>query len=93
NSLGPEEIREIVGIQIRLLSQRLEANKITLKLTDRAEEFLAKTGFDPVYGARPLKRAIQHYIQDPLAVKILEGSVKEGDDVTIDVKDGEVVFE
>ena len=93
NSLGPEEIREIVGIQIRLLSQRLEANKITLKLTDRAEEFLAKTGFDPVYGARPLKRAIQHYIQDPLAVKILEGSVKEGDDVTIDVKAGKVVFE
>jgi ATP-dependent Clp protease ATP-binding subunit ClpB len=93
NSLGPEEIREIVGIQIRLLSQRLEANKITLKLTDRAEEFLAKTGFDPVYGARPLKRAIQRYIQDPLAVKILEGSVKEGDDVTVDAKEGKVVFE
>ena len=93
NALGPEEIKEIVGIQIGLLSKRLEANKITLKLTDRAEEFLANTGFDPVYGARPLKRAIQRYIQDPLAVKILEGSVKEGDHVTMDAKEGEVVFE
>ncbi|MCJ7685892.1 MAG: ATP-dependent chaperone ClpB, partial [Desulfobacteraceae bacterium] len=71
NTLGPEEIKEIVGIQIDLLSKRLEANKISLKLTDRAEEFLANTGFDPVYGARPLKRAIQRYVQDPLAVKIL----------------------
>jgi len=93
NTLGPEEIKEIVGIQISLLSKRLEANKITLKLTESAEEFLAKTGFDPVYGARPLKRAIQRYVQDPLAVKILEGSVKEEDNVTVDVKDGEVVFE
>ena len=93
NSLGPEEIKEIVGIQIGLLSKRLEASKISLKLTDKAEEFLANTGFDPVYGARPLKRAIQHYIQDPLAVKILDGSVKEGDDVAMDVRDGKVVFE
>ncbi len=93
NTLGPEEIKEIVGIQIGLLSKRLEANKITLKLTDRAEEFLANTGFDPVYGARPLKRAIQRYIQDPLAVKILEGSVKEEDNITVDAKEGKVVFE
>ena len=93
NALGPEEIKEIVGIQISLLSKRLEANKITLKLTESAEEFLAKTGFDPVYGARPLKRAIQRYVQDPLAVKILEGSVKEEDNITVDVKDGNVVFE
>ena len=65
NSLGPEEIKEIVGIQIGLLSKRLEASKITLKLTESAEEFIAKTGFDPVYGARPLKRAIQQYVQNP----------------------------
>lgn len=92
NSLGSEEIKKIVGIQIGLLSKRLEAKKITLELTDKAEEFLANSGFDPVYGARPLKRAIQHLIQDPLAMKILEGSVKEGDHVSIDVKDGQVVF-
>ncbi len=93
NSLGAEEIRKIVEIQMRLLSKRLEGTKIKLELTDRARDFLAESGFDPVYGARPLKRAIQHLIQDPLAVKILEGSVKEGDSVKVDVKNGEVVFE
>jgi ATP-dependent Clp protease ATP-binding subunit ClpB len=92
NSLGSEEIKKIVGIQIALLSKRLESKKITLKLTGKAKEFLANSGFDPVYGARPLKRAIQHLIQDPLAMKILEGSVKEGDHVSIDVKGGQVVF-
>jgi ATP-dependent Clp protease ATP-binding subunit ClpB len=92
NSLGTEEIKKIVDIQIAYLSRRLEGNKITLTLTDRAREFLAKTGFDPVYGARPLKRTIQHTIQDPLAVKILDGSIKDGDRVTVDVEKGEVVF-
>ena len=92
DSLGPDEIKEIVGIQIGLLSERLEANKISLKLTDAAETFLAEAGFDPVYGARPLKRAIQHYIQDPLAMKILEGSLKEGAQITADMKDGKIIF-
>ena len=93
NSLGREEIRKIVGIQTDLLGKRLKDKKIALKLTDKAEDFIADTGFDPVYGARPLKRAIQNYIQNPLAVKILEGTVKEGEKVTINVKDGQVVFE
>ena len=92
NSLGTEEIKKIVDIQVAYLSKRLEGNKITLALTDRARDFIAKTGFDPVYGARPLKRTIQHMIQDPLAVKILEGSIKDGDRVTVDVEKGEVVF-
>ena len=92
NSLGPEEIKKIVDIQMGLLSKRLENNKITLEMTDRAKEFVANTGFDPVYGARPLKRTIQHLIQDPLAMKILEGGVKEGIHVTMDVNNGEVVF-
>ncbi|NQU12591.1 MAG: AAA family ATPase, partial [Desulfobacteraceae bacterium] len=92
NSLGPEEIRKIVGIQIEILAKRLEANKISLELTDEAKEFLAKTGFDPVYGARPLKRTIQHLIQDPLAVKILEGSIKDGDHLKVGVKDSQMAF-
>jgi ATP-dependent Clp protease ATP-binding subunit ClpB len=92
NSLGTEEIKKIVDIQTAFLSRRLEGNKISLALTDRAREFLAKTGFDPVYGARPLKRTIQHMIQDPLAVKILDGSIKDGDRVTVDVEKGKVVF-
>ncbi len=92
NSLGPEEIKKIVDIQIGLLAKRLEPQKITIELTPAAKDLLAKTGFDPVYGARPLKRTIQHLIQDPLATKILEGSIKEGDHVVIDSKDGEIVF-
>ncbi len=93
NSLGPEEIKKIVGIQADLIGERLEERKIILELTDGAKDLLAQTGFDPVYGARPLKRTIQHLVQDPLAMKILDGSVKEGDRITVDAKDGELVFE
>jgi ATP-dependent Clp protease ATP-binding subunit ClpB len=93
NSLGPEEIKKIVEIQMGLLAKRLKASKITLELTDKAKEFLANSGFDPVYGARPLKRTIQHLVQDPLAMKILDGSVKEGDHLRMDVKDGNLVFQ
>ncbi len=92
NALGPEEIKQIVTIQMGLLSKRLQDSKITLELTDDASEFLAKTGFDPVYGARPLKRTIQHLIQDPLAMKLLDGSVKEGDHLKVTTEDGELVF-
>jgi ATP-dependent Clp protease ATP-binding subunit ClpB len=92
NSLGPEEIKKIVEIQMGLMAKRLEASKITLELTDKAKEFLANSGFDPVYGARPLKRTIQHLVQDPLAMKILDGSVKEGDHLRMDVRDGNLVF-
>jgi ATP-dependent Clp protease ATP-binding subunit ClpB len=92
NSLGPEEIKKIVEIQMEILGRRLETSKITLTLTDKAKQFLANSGFDPVYGARPLKRTIQHLVQDPLALKILEGSVKEGDHISMDASDGEVVF-
>jgi ATP-dependent Clp protease ATP-binding subunit ClpB len=93
NSLGAAEIKKIVDIQIRLLGRRLEGAKIKLELTENATDHLSETGFDPVYGARPLKRAIQQLIQDPLAIKILEGSVKEGDRVKVDVGNGEMVFE
>jgi len=92
NSLGKEEIKKIVDIQIDLLSERLQDRKITLHLTDGVREFLAETGFDPVYGARPLKRAIQRYIEDELALQILSGDVEDGTDVTVDVESGKVVF-
>jgi ATP-dependent Clp protease ATP-binding subunit ClpB len=92
NSLGLEEIKKIVDIQMGYLAKRLESAKIQLELTEAAKAFLAESGFDPTYGARPLRRTIQHLIQDPLATKILEGSVQEGDRVTVDVKDGEVIF-
>ena len=92
NSLGTEEIKKIVDIQMTILGKRLRDAKITLELTPKARDFLANTGFDPVYGARPLKRTIQQLIQDPLAMKILEGSAKEGDKIKVDIRDGKVVF-
>ncbi|MFO8090070.1 MAG: ATP-dependent chaperone ClpB [Desulfatiglandaceae bacterium] len=92
-SLGTEEIKKIVKIQVDLLAKRLEPSKISLSLTDEAGELLAKVGFDPNYGARPLKRTIQHLIQDPLAMKILDGSISEGDNVVVGVRDGKIAIE
>ena len=93
NSLNRDEIKKIVDIQIEILARRLETNKISLELTDKAKDYIVDSGFDQVYGARPLKRTIQHLIQDPLAVKILDGSLRDGGHVRIDVKDGEVIFD
>lgn len=84
NNLGVEQIKIIVDIQLALLEKRLAEQNLSIILTDSAKEFIVKHGFDPVYGARPLKRAIQKYIQDPLALKILEGEFKEGDTITVD---------
>jgi ATP-dependent Clp protease ATP-binding subunit ClpB len=94
HGLGLEEIKAIVEIQVKKLEQRLIERRIELKMTEKAKEWLAKEGFDPAYGARPLKRVIQKEIQDQLAMKILEGKFKEGDTVTVDVdgKKGELVF-
>jgi len=91
-SLGREEIARIVSIQIAHLVKRLADKRITLTLTPAAVELLAQEGYDPVYGARPLKRTIQRVVQDPLALKLLEGTFKEGDAVVADAKGGEIVF-
>jgi ATPases with chaperone activity, ATP-binding subunit len=91
--LTKEVIFKIVDLQIDLLRQRLQDKKINLILKDKAKEVLAERGFDPVYGARPLKRTIQKEIQNPLAMKILAGEFKEGDTVIIDVNQaGDFVF-
>ncbi|UCF73847.1 MAG: ATP-dependent chaperone ClpB [Deltaproteobacteria bacterium] len=92
NSLGRKEIKRIVDIQIGHLKRRLQDRKISLNLTDGTREFLADIGFDPVYGARPLKRVIQHHIEDELALKILSGDIVDGDTVNVGVENGKVVF-
>jgi ATP-dependent Clp protease ATP-binding subunit ClpB len=92
NSLGREEIKSIVEIQLKRLRQNLASRKMALEITERAKALLADKGYDPVYGARPLKRTIQRLIQDPLAVKILEGEFKEGDRIKIDSDGDEMVF-
>jgi ATP-dependent Clp protease ATP-binding subunit ClpB len=91
--LGKEAILEIVGLQLDLLAKRLADRKIGLDVAKEAKELLAERGFDPVYGARPLKRTIQRDVQNPLAMKILAGEFGEGDTAVIGVdKKGELVF-
>jgi len=94
HSLGLEQIKAIVEIQVKKLEKRLLERRIQLKMTEKAKEWLAKEGFDPAYGARPLKRVIQKEIQDKLALRILEGKFKEGSLITADVDErkGELVF-
>jgi len=87
------EIVKIVDIQLGLLSRRLKERKIDIVLTEKARDFIAKTGFDPTYGARPLKRTIQQKILDPLAMKILNKEFGEGDSIEVDVDNAEIVFE
>lgn len=93
HNLSMEQLKKIIDIQIELLKKRLAERHFKITLTDGVKEFLAKVGFDPVFGARPLKRAIQRYIQDSLALKLLEGVFKEGDSILVDTdSQGEVVF-
>jgi ATP-dependent Clp protease ATP-binding subunit ClpB len=84
NRLGKKEIAKIVDIQLERLAARLLDRKITLKLTQGAKETLAERGYDPQFGARPLKRTIQADLENPLAKAIIAGKIKEGDTVTAD---------
>jgi ATP-dependent Clp protease ATP-binding subunit ClpB len=84
HSLSQEDIARIVDIQLGRLEKLLAGRSLTIELTNRARQYLAEKGYDPVYGARPLKRAIQHNLQDPLALHILEGDVRDGDHIVVD---------
>ena len=90
--LSEDDLKKIVEIQLGRLSKRLDQQKITLKLSDSAKELLARVGYDPVYGARPLRRKIPKEILDPLSIDILEGKVREGQTVQVDAKNGALVF-
>jgi ATP-dependent Clp protease ATP-binding subunit ClpB len=92
DNLDTKQIKAIVDIQIDRLCRRLEAQRIFLTLTDRAKEFLARQGYDPLYGARPLKRAIQKHIENVLAMEILKGHFSEGTSILADVEEGKIVF-
>jgi ATP-dependent Clp protease ATP-binding subunit ClpB len=93
NRLVQEDIRQIVDIQLKILQSRLDDKSITLKVTDKAKDMLGRRGFDPMYGARPLKREVQRCVQDPLAMKLLQGEIKEKQKVRIDIsKNGELIF-
>ena len=84
HALPLEQIKRIVDIQVRGLQSRLADRHLTLEITDKARAFLAQEGYDPAYGARPLKRALQRKVQDPLALLLLEGKFQEGDTIVVD---------
>jgi ATP-dependent Clp protease ATP-binding subunit ClpB len=90
--LGREHLTSIIDIQARQLLKRLEERKIHVELTDAARELLVREGYDPAYGARPLKRTIQRLVLDPLALRVLEGEFGEGDSVVIDAEGGSLTF-
>ena len=91
NPLGKEQVKQIVEILLRKIKSRLEEREIELVLSERAKEFVAEVGFDPVFGARPLKRALADVVEDKLAELILEGKVKDGDKVEFDVDETSII--
>jgi ATP-dependent Clp protease ATP-binding subunit ClpB len=91
--LTREQLAEIVELQLVRIRDRLAARGISIELTDAAKEYLAEAGWDPTYGARPLKRALQRLVENPLALRLLEGEFEEGDTVRVDVENGELDFE
>ncbi|MEE9352337.1 MAG: type VI secretion system ATPase TssH, partial [Thiotrichaceae bacterium] len=90
--LGKAEIRQIAALQLKLLNKRLKGNELTIDFSDAALDLLGEEGFDPVFGARPLKRAIQSEIENPLAQMILGGEFSSGDAIYVDVVDGKMTF-
>ena len=90
--LKKADIGHIVDIQLARLRKLLEDKRLALELSPKALEFLGEHGYDPVYGARPLKRAIQKYLQDPLAMKVLSGEYQAGDTVQVDAGQGALRF-
>jgi ATP-dependent Clp protease ATP-binding subunit ClpB len=91
--LTREQLAQIVELQLVRIRDRLAARGVSIELTDAAKEFLAEAGWDPTYGARPLKRALQRLVENPLALRLLEGEFAEGDTVRVDAENGELSFE
>jgi ATP-dependent Clp protease ATP-binding subunit ClpC len=91
HSLEQEHIEQIVSLMTEELRKRLKEQDIHFQLSDEAKKILAKEGFDPAYGARPLRRAIQRNIEDKLSEELLKGTISKGDTVCIDEKDGQLV--
>jgi len=90
--LSDADLKQIIAIQIRRVAARLEERNIQFNVTEKAESFLAQEGYDPVYGARPLKRAIQRSVLDPLSLELLEGHFKDGDTIRVDAVEGRLTF-
>jgi len=92
HQLTEAQLRSVVDLMVKDLQKRLEERKVGLELTDEAKSWLAKEGFDPIYGARPLRRALERYVENPLSTKLLRGEFKEGDAIVVDLGDDGLTF-
>ncbi len=92
HELGEEQLRQIIDLLAKDLQKRLEERKLEVEITDKAKNWLVKMGYDPVYGARPLRRVLEKYVENPLAIKVLGGEFKEGDTIVVDVADDNLTF-
>nr|MBP9869446.1 AAA family ATPase [Patescibacteria group bacterium] len=91
-ALSKKDLTKIVELQLASVAERLAQKRITLSFTAKAKELIAEKGYDPAYGARPLKRAIQDLVLDELALKIVEGAFSDGDSITVDAKADKILF-
>jgi ATP-dependent Clp protease ATP-binding subunit ClpC len=92
HELTEEQLRNIVDLLVEDLQKRLAERKLGVEITDEAKSWLTKVGFDPIYGARPLRRAIERYVENPLSTKVLQGEFKEGDTIVVDLKGDALTF-
>ena len=90
-SLGRKELQRIVRLQLDRVEERLARKGLRMRVSKASEEFLADEGYDPVYGARPLKRAIQKHLLDPLSLQVIEGLFSEGDEIEVEMRDGKMI--
>jgi ATP-dependent Clp protease ATP-binding subunit ClpB len=93
DALSKEQLAEIAELQLQRLRARLAERKLSLELTDAAKDVLAEAAWDPTYGARPLKRALQRLVENPLAQRLLEGEFVDGDTIRVDAENGALLFE
>jgi ATP-dependent Clp protease ATP-binding subunit ClpC len=92
HELTEEQLRQIVDLMVKDLQKRLTERKLKLEMTDAAKSWLAKAGFDPIFGARPLRRAVERYVENPLSTKVLKGEFNEGDTIVVDLVDDTLTF-
>ena len=92
HELTEEQLRSIVDLLVKDLQQRLGDRKLEVELTEAAKSWLARVGYDPAYGARPLRRAIGRYVENPLSTKLLKGEFSPGDTIVVDGSDGGLTF-
>ncbi len=92
DALTMDNLKDIVDIQTERLKQRLKEQRVEIKITDEAKTYLARKGYNPSFGARPLKRLIQNEIETPIAYMVIEGRVKEGSKITVDARDDDLDF-